>query len=165
MRAQAWSLDFISSVTVFFMILVVLFFAWEYSTYQSTEQMVFNEMENKAIITVDTLIRTRGYPEFWSSSDVEILGLASEENVLNETKILEFVGMDYGQARSLLGIPSQNFHFSLMHLNGSVVRSQGTDLESGLDPTLFTNTTLVVPVERYILFDHRVARVRFILWH
>ena len=164
MKGQAWSMDFIASVTVFFMILIVLFFTWEYTTFQNTQQMVFNELENKALITTDTLIRTKGYPESWNDSNVLIIGLASEENILNETKILTFVNMDYDTIRSILGIPSYNFHFQVLNLNDTQARAQGTDLVHGYDPTLFQNSTIVIPVERYILFDHRVAKFRFILW-
>ena len=108
LRGQVWSMDFVASVTVFFLVLTVLFFTWEYTTFQNTDQMIFNEMENKALMLSDPLIRTRGLPEYWNDSNVEILGLASEENVLNESKLLILVGMDYGNVKSLLGISSYN---------------------------------------------------------
>ena len=94
MKAQAWSFDFMASVVVFFMIISVLFFVWEYTTFQNEDQMLFNDMENNALTITDTIIRTRGFPEYWNESNVQIMGLASEENVLNETKILMFVQMD-----------------------------------------------------------------------
>jgi hypothetical protein len=161
-RAQAWSFDFMASVTIFFLILVVLFFVWEYTAFQNTDQMVFNDMEDRALITVDTIIRVKGFPEDWNDSNVEVLGLASEENVLNESKILMLVDMDYQTAKRLLGIYDYNFYFQLVHLNDSQAYANGTALVTGLDPT--PNSTAVVPVERYILFDHKVAKLRFMLW-
>ena len=59
-RGQVWSFDFMASVTIFFLILVVLFFVWEYTAFQNTDQMIFNDMENRALRTVDTIIRVRG---------------------------------------------------------------------------------------------------------
>ncbi len=164
MRGQAWSLDFVTSVTIFFMILLVLFFVWEYTSYQHTEQMMFNDMEERALGTVDTIIRVQGYPPQWSPSNVEILGLAMEENVLNQTKLIHFVGMDYQEAKRLLGIPGYHFYFRVGHLNGTLAELEGVPLETGLDPTSYTNSTVIVPVERYVLFDHRVARIKFMLW-
>lgn len=164
MRAQLWSFDFMASVTVFFMILIVLFFVWEYTTFQNTEQIIFNEMENKAMGTADMLIRTSGLPRDWNETNVQVLGLASEESVLNETKLLMFVNMDYDNTKYILGIPSHEFYFQLVHLNGTQAQSQGTDLVLGLDPTLFQNSSIVIPIERHILFDHRVAKLRFMLW-
>ena len=163
-KAQAWSFDFMASVTIFFLILVVLFFVWEYTAYQNADQMIFNDMENRALNTVDTIIRVKGFPEYWSESDVEIIGLASEENVLNESKIVMLVNMDYDEARRILGISGYNFFFQLLYLNGTQSYSNGTALMTGIDPTGLSNSTAVVPIERYILFDHRVARLSFILW-
>ena len=164
LRGQAWSFDFISSVTVFFFVVITLFFVWNYTTYQNTEQMLFSEMENKAIITADTLIRTRGFPEDWNPSNVQLIGLAEEENVLNQTKLISFVTMDYSEAKRILGVPSYEFFFQVAHLNGSQASAQGTDLVIGTDPTGVANTTIVVPIERNILFDHKVAKMRFMLW-
>ncbi len=164
MKAQVWSFDFMASVLVFFMILAVLFFAWEYTTFQNEDQIIFNDMENSALTLADSIIRTRGFPEYWNESNVQVLGLASEENVLNETKILMFVQMDYDSAKRILGIPAYEFYFQLLRLNGTQARANSTDLLTGLDPTEFQNSTIIVPVERYILFESRVAKLRFMLW-
>jgi hypothetical protein len=163
-RAQIWSFDFMASVVVFFMILTVLFFTWEYTTIQNEDQLIFNDMENNALTITDSMIRTRGFPEYWNDSNVQVLGLASEENVLNETKILMFVQMDYDSSRRVLGIPAYEFYFQVLHLNDTQAQANGTDLVQGLDPLLFQNSTIVIPIERYILFDSRVAKLRFILW-
>jgi len=164
MRGQAWSMDFMSSVIVFFMIVIVLFFVWEYIVYQNTEQMIFNEMESKGMFIVDTIIRTPGYPVNWDAGNVEILGLATDENVLNESKLISFVSLDYDDSRRLMGVPSYNFFFQIVDLNGTQSQASGVDLVSGSDPVGMTNSTVVVPTERYVLFDHKVAKVRFILW-
>jgi hypothetical protein len=163
MRAQAWSFDFMASVIVFFLVVSVLFFVWQYTTIQNEDQMVFNDMENSALTITDTIIRSRGYPEDWNESSVQIIGLASEENILNETKILTFVQMDYETVKRILGIGAYDFYFQLVHLNGTQASSGGNDLLAGLDPA-FQSSTMVVPIERYIVFDHRVAKLRFMLW-
>ena len=164
MKAQAWSFDFMASVTVFFLVVITLFFVWEYTVYQNTEQMIFNEMENKALMTADMMIRTKGFPEQWNDSNVQLIGLADDENVLDETKMITFVGMDYENTKMILGIPSYEYFFQVVHLNGTQAQSQGTDLILGIDPTGLVNSSVVVPIERYVLFDHRVAKLRFMLW-
>jgi hypothetical protein len=164
MRAQVWSFDFMASVIVFFVIIAILFFSWEYITFQNEDLITFNEMENNALSITDTLIRTPGFPEHWNETNVQIMGLASEENVLNETKILMFVQMDYDYAKRILGIPAYEFYFRISYLNGTQARANNTDLVIGLDPTLFLNSTMVVPIDRKILFDTRVASLEFILW-
>lgn len=164
MKAQVWSFDFAASVIVFFMIMSVLFFVWQYTTIQNEDQMLFNDMENSALTITDTLIRTRGFPEYWNASNVEILGLASEENVLNETKLLMFVQMGYDDSKRILGVPAYQFYFQVLHLNGTQATANGTELVAGLNPLDYPNSTTVVPLERYILFDSKVAKLRFMLW-
>ena len=163
-KGQVWSFDFIASVTIFFMVLMVLFFVWEYTTLQNNDQIVFNDMESTALDTIDTMIRVRGFPEQWDSSNVEVLGLASEENVLNESKLLEFVSMDYYNSRRVLGILGYGFYFQVLNLNDTQAYSGSTALLTGADP-LASSATAIVPVERYVLFDHKVAKVRFTLWY
>jgi hypothetical protein len=163
-QGQAWSFDFLASVTIFFMVLIVLFFAWEYSAVQNTDQIIFNDMESRALNTVDTIIRTGGFPEHWNETTVEVLGLASEENILNETKIVMLVNMDYDDVRRIMGLHPYQFYFQVLNLNNTQAESGGTPLFTGLDPTVYTNSTAVVPVERYVLFDHAVAKLRFMLW-
>ena len=164
LQGQAWSFDFLASVTIFFMVLIVLFFAWEYSVVQNTDQMIFNDMESRTLNTVDTMIRIKGFPEHWNETTVEVLGLASEENILNETKIVMLVNMDYDDVRRIMGLYPYQFYFQVLNLNNTQAESGGTALVTGLDPTVYTNSTAVVPVERYILFDHAVAKLRFMLW-
>lgn len=163
MKAQVWSFDFMASVVVFFLVISTLFFVWQYATIQNEDQVMFNDMESSALTITDAIIRSKGSPEDWDDSSVRTIGLASEENVLNETKILTFIQMDYNRIRSMLGIREYDFYFQVLHLNGTQARSGGMDLVTGIDPALH-ESVVVVPVERYILFDHRVARLRFMLW-
>ncbi len=163
-KAQAWSFDFMASVIMFFMILTVLFFTWEYTSLQSNDHVMFNDMESSALTLADSMIRSRGFPRDWNGSNIQVLGLASEENVLNETKMLMFVQMDYGDAKRILGIPAYEFYFRILHLNGTQAWANNTELLTGLDPTVFQNSTMVVPIERCILFDHSVAKLSFMLW-
>jgi hypothetical protein len=164
MKAQAWSFDFMASITVFFFMVAVLLFTWQYVTYQNDELALINNMENSAITISETLIRTQGYPQEWNDTNVQIIGLAVEENVLDETKLVSFVLMDYNYSKFLLGITGLEYYFRVKQLNGSIAQSGGMNLESGIDPTGFPRTSVIVPVERSVLFDSRVALVDFMLW-
>jgi hypothetical protein len=163
-KAQVWSFDFAVSVVIFFSVVVMILFSWNYTSAKHTEQVLFNEMESKAVSLSDSLIRTRGFPEEWNSTNVQIIGLADEENVLNETKILQLVGMPYNTIRATMGIMNYNFYLGIRHLNETVINMNGTDLECGEHPSLYSNSTMIVPIERFMLFDHRVASLMFILW-
>ncbi|MCK4532020.1 MAG: hypothetical protein KAT94_04065, partial [Candidatus Aenigmarchaeota archaeon] len=90
MKGQVWSLDFITSVLVFLVVLIPLFFVWNYVNIQNQQQILFDEVEILTLSISDSLIRTEGLPEDWNTSDVSTIGLSSEENVLNVTKVSYF---------------------------------------------------------------------------
>jgi len=163
-KGQVWSLDFAASVVIFFSVVVMILFSWNYTSAKHTEQMIFNEMESMSVGISDSLIRTKGYPEEWNKTNVQIIGLAQEENILNQTKILYFVNMSYDNSRATMDILNYNFYLGIRYLNETIITLNGTDLETGLHPSGFSNSTMIVPIERYMLFDHKVASLLFILW-
>ncbi len=163
-KGQVWSFDFAVSVVIFFSVVVMILFSWNYTAAKHTEQVLFNEMESKAVTLSDSLIRTSGFPKEWNSSDVQIIGLADDENILNETKILQLVSMPYDTIRATMGIMNYNFYLGVRYLNDTVIIMNGTALECGEDPSLYPNSTMIVPIERFMLFDHKVASLMFMLW-
>ena len=131
MKAQTWSMDFITSVAVFALVFTVIMFAWNYSTQKNAERTVFKDLQNTGLMVSDVLIRIPGSPPDWNESNVKSLGLAVRENVLNESKVKEFVLMDYSKAKALLGIVDKEFYFRMEYLNDSVMEYDGITLEKG----------------------------------
>jgi len=163
-KGQVWSFDFAVSVVIFFTVVSMVLFSWNYIGAKHVEQMIFNEMESVTVGISDSLIRTTGYPEEWNKTNVQIIGLADEENILNQTKIQYFVNMSYDSIRATLGIMNYNFYLGIRYLNDTIIEMDGTDLEVGEHPASYSNSTMIVPIERYMLFDHKVASLMFILW-
>lgn len=154
-KGQVWSLDFVTSLVLFFLVLIPVFFIWNYINIQNMEQKTFDEIETLALIVSDSLIRTKGIPENWNSSNVNVIGLADEENVLNSTKVSNFLSMGnsaYSLTKNTL-IGKYDFFFSITDLNGT---QYGTIGSKPADKT-------VVPVERYCLYDDRVVKIELAL--
>ena len=155
MRGQIWSLDFITSILVFIVVLIPLFFIWNYVNIQNQQQILFDEVETLALSISDSLIRTKGLPEGWNTSDVSTIGLSSEENILNVTKVSYFLTMgssEYNRTRAIL-TGGYDFFFNLTDVNGT---SHGT---IGSKP----ENRMTVPIERYCLYDERIAKLEFAL--
>ena len=154
-------MDFITSVVVFAVVFAVIMFAWNYTVQKNAEKNTFKELQNKGLVVSDVLIRVPGNPQNWNDDNVKSIGLAVRENVLNKSKVKEFVLMDYGKARAMLGLGNSDFYFRMEYLNGSLIEYEGVTLEKGVYPT---GNTTIVPVERTVLFGDRIAKFLLVLY-
>lgn len=163
MKAQAWTMDFAASVVIFMVVLVLAMFALNYAIYQNQQQASFNQMENAAMSASDSLIRQPGIPSSWNRTSVTTIGLASQENVLNETKLAEFMAMDYGSIKGLLGIANDQFYFEVRYPNGSLASlPSGGLLSKGSYPS---EAGMVIPVDRYVIYLEKPATMTLIVWN
>jgi len=160
MRAQVWSSDFVVSAIMFFTVLFLIIFVWNYTNAQGQERLTFNNIETLALKISDSIIRIPGLPEDWNSSNVRVIGLASSDNVLNETKVSNFVGMSYTKARGLMSVQYQ-FYFDLKNITGDIIEESSGNLTAGIYPV---SADIVVPVKRYVLYKGKVATMTLIIW-
>ncbi|NIO23056.1 MAG: hypothetical protein GTN38_03465 [Candidatus Aenigmarchaeota archaeon] len=154
-KGQVWSLDFVTSLVIFTLVLIPLLFVWNYVNIQNMEQRTFDEIETLALSISDSLIRTKGVPENWNSSNVNVIGLAEGENVLSIPKVSEFLYMgnnEYDLTKNIL-VGRYDFFFSITDLNGTVYGTAGS---KPADRT-------IVPVERYCLYNNRVVKIELAL--
>jgi len=152
MKGQIWSLDFAASLTVFLMVLLPLFFVWNYVNFQNQHEATLNEMERRALSISDALIRTGGSPSDWDSANVKSIGLASSDNVLDPAKVSEMFSMNYNKTKAMLG-GEYDFYFSLTDLNGTSYGSIGNKSAG----------EVIVPVERYCIHNDRIVKMEFAL--
>lgn len=137
------------------MVLIPLFFVWSYVNTQNQQQTLFVEVETLTLSISDSLIRTKGFPEGWDIPSVTVIGLASEENILNATKVSYFLSMgssEYNRTRTIL-TGGYDFFFNLTDINGTSLGAIGNKPEN----------RMVVPVERYCLHNERITKLEFAL--
>ena len=162
MKAQVWSLDFAASVVIFLTAIIVAMFALNFTMAQNAQQTEFNIMENAAMSVSDSLVRLPGMPDGWNRTTVTTIGLASQENILNGTKLEEFVAMDNDTVKNLLGTGNYQLYFELRYVNGTLATLPGGGQASrGAYPS---GAALIIPVQRYVLYMERPARMMLILW-
>ncbi len=162
MRAQIWSMDFLMSAFIFLITLGMMVFAWNYTSTRILQQNEAGPADNTLIMVSDALVRTQGVPEDWNQSTVTSVGLASRDNVLNATKVDMFINMSYEYMKTLLGLERYDFHFSVKHLNGSVMQNtKGQNLTAGKYPQ---DSELVVPIQRYVMYNGSPARLDLVIW-
>ncbi len=160
-KSQIWSFDFVISVVIFIIVVITLLFTLEYTSTQANEHVNINRMERTALLISDSLIRSPGVPESWNISTVEIIGLAKEENVLNETKVAFLLNLTNEQIKTLLGIEAYNFYIELRNSNNETLEVDGKPIIKGDYPS---NAHFVIPVERVVLFGNTISKLLLILW-
>ena len=158
-KGQIWSMDFTVSLMIFLTALFSVMFAWNYISLDTLETQTMKDMQLKALALSDSLIRTPGLPSDWGQGDVQVVGLAREENVLNATKVDYFVSMsiyDYDRLRGLMDIGFYDFYFEVSDINGAVYQNTTIPISN--------TSVIVVPIERYAVYNDRIVKVRFIMW-
>lgn len=163
MKGQLWSLDFASSIIIFTLMVAIVLFAWSYAVQNSNDQVDVNIIENEVLMISDSLIRVSGLPINWNESTVRVIGLVDEENVLNATKVTQFVNMNYTTIKTLLAIRQYEFYFDISYLNDTVMEIGVTSLTIGIDPVGQTSR-IVVPVERYVMLNGKISKMKFYMW-
>lgn len=161
-KGQVWVTDFIISVVIFFGIIVILIFAWNNTINQNQEQIDFNIIENTALSVSDSLVRTPGIPKDWNEDTLISLGLAISENILNKTKVQKMLNIPDSKIKSSLGISGLEFYMELKYLNGTIIELSGNPVVKGTSPA--STASIVVPVERYVIYDGFPSKFVFILW-
>jgi len=154
-KAQIWSMDFMSSLIIFFMALIAIMFAWNYIAYQSVASHELKQLQMKVFTISDSLMRSPGLPGNWDQTNVRVIGLADEEGVINPTKAQFLVAMDYNVTKALLGIGLYDYYFEIADLNGTVYLNTTKPI---------VNSTFVVPMERYVIYGGRISKLKFFVW-
>ncbi|UCD03227.1 MAG: hypothetical protein JSV63_01150 [Candidatus Aenigmatarchaeota archaeon] len=155
-KAQLWTLDMALSLLIFFSALLSAIFAWNYISADTVENRMLKELQLKAFELSDSLIRTPGIPAVWNDSTVQVIGLAYSDNILDENKVKEFVGMDYSVAASMLDINPYEFYFEVKDINGTVYENSTVPLSA--------SASTIVPIERYAVYNGRVVKVKLVIW-
>ncbi len=153
MKGQIWSLDFISSLTIFLLVLSSLFMAWNFLSVQAQEQNALERIELLGLEVSDSILRTPGIPENWNSSNVEVIGLAYSDNIIDPDKLSNLNSTPYDQTRILMTM-GYDFYLKIEDLNGTVYLEKGS----------INQDRTVVPVERYANYNDRIVKLRLVLW-
>jgi len=122
-RAQMFSLDYIMSVVIFTMILVILLPVWGTVNQQIQDAEARKEMQMVSISVVELFSRSTGNPSNWTNESIFSIGLANSAHVVNATKVLELRKIDYRTAKSLLGMNPYNFTLNFTNSRGYLITS------------------------------------------
>jgi len=112
-------------------------------------------IEKAAYLTTFYLIDGSGYPANWNSSNVTIIGLAKNLNVIDQRKFIELMKIDNNSLPVMLGIPEYKVFINLTKTDDRTINS------TGLQPVL-PNTSAVIM--SYVSFNNTLSRLYVTVW-
>lgn len=157
--------DFMASMLVFGLMLSVFLASWNLVLSSQTNDFSQSVSLLQASNTATFLVSTPGYPDNWEedSTDVKIIGFASPDHVLQESKLKEFREIDYEKQKTLL--QAGNFYMSVENETG-IISLDGSPLEFGTD---YSSASTVIPNKRNIQLNKsgkiQEAKLNYVVWN
>jgi len=101
-KGQIFSFDFLVACSIFILILAILINHVGYSTMQLDELKEKHELTRSGY-KLSEIFFTEGYPKDWNASNVEIIGLQTN-NRIDWNKLKELESLGYQKSLILLGL-------------------------------------------------------------
>lgn len=118
-QGQVSFYDFLIAIMLFMIAFTVLNGVWANNYSNATGMLAMNDMESRTLQALSALVKTPGYPENWDAGNVEILGLCSKKNAIDETKLAQFKAMAenpalYSTVKEKLKLTGYDFNFEFI---------------------------------------------------
>jgi hypothetical protein len=117
-KGQVFTIDFMISVAIFIIVLMLIVMLWFNLDIHIKEVESRRDMHTISLSIADSFVRSTGYPIDWNSTNVQSVGLAKEEYVLDLNKYMSLASIPYDSARSTLRLGNYHFSFSMTDING-----------------------------------------------
>lgn len=162
---QIFTTDFVLSAFVFFVMVNVTYLMWIEMHQQQNVLAEEKVLQEQVYHVTSLLVRTPGYPPDWTAGNVEILGLASPDHVIQDAKLDELDAMTDADIKQAMGI-TQSTQFLLNVTNATqTMHVDGRDLVWGSAPS---GADTIVVAERAVIVNatdvYRRGTLRVILW-
>ncbi|MFA6065509.1 MAG: hypothetical protein WCW44_00860 [archaeon] len=151
-RGQISSIDLLVAILLFVLIFFSMRNIWIdnlSSALIESDKFQLQVLSNEAI---DSLLNTPGYPLSWNAQNVELIGLADKQNVINSIKLAQFKSMNYETAKSKLGLGLYEFSFDLNSINSEYNEHIGSNLDSNSNVFSITRKVTYKGVEANVVF-------------
>jgi hypothetical protein len=160
-KGQVAVLDLFVSALVFGILVATIMVTWNSYGVKIDKQLDYNTNLLRAYHISDLLTRFPGKPSFWGlqhalgPQDVEIIGLAKSDRILDTVKVISFKNMDYNESKQKLGISSYEYYFRVSKLDGS---DFSPAIESGIKDN---ESEITVTLKRYVIYNETESILEF----
>jgi hypothetical protein len=155
-KAQVWYTDFMIGILIF-VIVIFIYYGYAHSINQDPGKSISELLMDSKAITSSLV--TRGSPNDWNETNVEIIGLTDGNQRIVQEKLDMFAGMNYSYMRTKLRTP-YDFYFYLEDVNGSRIDLNGS-LFIGENSSDYDN---MVSMRRIVIYESRLAGMVVNVW-
>ncbi len=153
-KAQVVLTDLFFATIIFLTLFVAFFITWTRLNARFDDFITFNELELLTIQISDLLTKSPGVPRNWETTptNIQALGLASQDRVLAGAKINALSNLSYNMTRSLFNVDRFELYILIKQGNLAI-------LELGNIPT-----KRAVHVQRLVRYEQQKATLDVALW-
>jgi len=154
-RGQVITTDLIIALTVAIALIFLINSQWGMmlKNFEDSESRI--TAEKAAYLGSLYLVDSKGYPVPWNSTNISVLGVAKDLNIIDENKFAELMKVDNASLGDLLGAPGYKFFINLTKLNDATINS------TGYAPS---NPSIIVTVPSYVVFNKEVSKLYVTVW-
>jgi len=153
-KSQIVSADLFMAVSVFVILITTIIFSWNLYYTRLNERIAYNDMMVNAFQVSDLLVKSKGKPPGWNSTNVGIVGLAEYDRNISTRKVNSFTNISYDELKELFNTERYEFYFQIKHLNGTAMNSYGKEF----------NGTYSINIRRHVIHENEKAIMDFRLW-
>ena len=154
-KGQIVTTDLILALTIAVMIMVAINSQWGIMLKNAGDSESRIATEKAAYLTTFYLIDGPGYPSNWNVSNVTIIGLANNLNVIDQRKFIELMKIDINSLPVMLGIPEYKVFINLTKTDDRTINS------TGLRPVLPNASAVIMS---YVSFNNTLSRLYVTVW-
>ncbi len=142
-KGQVSSYDVLIALIIFLLMFVVLRQLPMSNLAVAIDDFTYSEMRIYSGQAFDSILKTNGYPIDWDVNNVEIIGLAQRANIIDEEKVIQFLQLDYNNAKEALALNKYDFNLSINSVEDSKEFSFGVNVPSDKE---------IIVIERVIYY-------------
>lgn len=154
-RGQVVTTDLIFALTVAIAIIFIINSQWGIMLKNFEDGETKIAAEKAAYISTFYLINGKGYPVNWNSSNVSLLGLAKDLNIIDGRKFTELMKIDNASLGNFLGAPEYKFFINLTKKNDVTINSTGYP---PINPSISTS------VMSFVVFNTEISKLYVTVW-
>lgn len=131
---QGLAIDFLFAVMLFLLLLNASLVLIEGGSKNAADKGLLNELNAKAVLAADRLVRSEGEPSDWQDNGIEgatAIGLAKRDRVLDQAKVerlaewaQSYSSADYNRVKQLL-LVGYDYYFRLGDSGGATLYETG----------------------------------------
>lgn len=154
-KAQIFVIDFFIALFIFSILLITIMVSWNNYNTKMNEKADYDLLVNKAFQISNSLVRSNGFPLDWTESSFQVVGLASEDRVLSQSRLDSFLNIPLNETSKEFRTYDYDFYFVLKDINGLKISDYGTNI---------TNAKKSATIRRYVVYNNEKATIEFTLW-